>query len=279
MDDELLYRYRWATQDPAAQAALLAAVYQRVRGREPLLLREDFAGNAADSVAFVAASSARRAIAVDRHAPTLTHARTRAGCLLGGDVARIDFHRANVLRLAPPAVDPVDVLAALNFSIGYWHDRSALLSYFKHARRCIAAEGIVIVNTFGGPACMRHRIDRYPVTPGVEPGQPPLAPFDYLFEYRSFDAATARIDCRIHFEWPDTAARGGRRQRRNAFRYDWRLWTLPELCEGLLESGFARAEVWRHTAEQRDGRTHVELGPVNALREKELWLAYVVAWQ
>ena len=97
--------YRWSTQDPNAQAAALAEIFRRIRpGQEPQLLREDFAGNAADSVAWIAGGRQRRAIAVDMNAPTLEHAKRRADRLLGKRAERLHFVLADVHQIAPPQV-------------------------------------------------------------------------------------------------------------------------------------------------------------------------------
>ena len=77
--DAVLDRYRWATQDPVAQAAVLAEIHRRMRdGREALILREDFAGNGADSVAWVAGGRGRRAVAVDAVKARLATAHAKA---------------------------------------------------------------------------------------------------------------------------------------------------------------------------------------------------------
>lgn len=275
---EPLELYRWATQDPATQAAVLAAIYRRLRAdREPLCLREDFAGNAADSVAWVDAGCDRRAVAVDLDPPTVAHAVARARRLLGPRADRIAFHVADVHALQPPAVAAADVLSVLNFSIGYFHQRDALCRYLRHARRALAADGVLVLNCFGGADAMAARIDRHTIEPGREAGSKPLPVFDYLWEQRRFDALRARLECRIHFELPDPAAVGGVRRIADAFRYEWRLWTLPELLEAMREAGFRRAQVWRHTARRkRNGQWNVSLGPVRRLPERRSWVAYVV---
>ena len=63
---------------------------------------------------------------------------------------------------------------------------------------------------------------------------------------------------------------------RRAFVYDWRLWTLPELQELMLEAGFKSTEVytegWDVGADDTDGifrrRRYFE--------NQEGWVAYVV---
>lgn len=274
--DEILERYRWATQDPSAQSAVLAEIYRRVRGgSEPTLLREDFAGNGADAVAWVAAGPDRRALTVDADGMAVAHGQQRALRLLGERASQIDWHVADV-HAVPPSAPRADLLSVLNFSIGYLHTRAALLRYLEHARRALDDNGVMVLNIFGGPGALMAHSDRHSIEPGTDDGDVSVPPFDYLWETRSFDACNARIDCRIHFEWADARERGGARRIDDAFCYDWRLWTLPELTESLRETGFTRAQVWRHTA--RDGRSgpRVFLGPVRSLRNRHIWVAYVV---
>jgi hypothetical protein len=64
-----------------------------------------------------------------------------------------------------------------------------------------------------------------------------------------------------------------------AFTYDWRLWTLPELQEILLEAGFQDAEVymegWDDEADEADGifrrRTRFD--------NMAGWVGYVVGYR
>ncbi len=46
------------------------------------------------------------------------------------------------------------------------------------------------------------------------------------------------MKCFIHFELPD----GSRMDK--AFRYEWRLWTIPEIREILQEAGFSKVTVY-----------------------------------
>ena len=273
-DVQVLELYRWATQDPHTQVAVLAEIYRRIRGTPALVLREDFAGNAADSVAWVAANRHRRAIAVDLDAPTLAHAAERAQRLLGEECRRIVFHCGDVLAAAD--LERAQLLSVLNFSCFYFHQRADLQRYFECARACLDETGVLVMNVFGGPAAMKPRVDKHRITPRSDIEVTSLDPFDYEWEQRSFDASTARLDCRIHFVIDDASMPGGSRRLDDAFLYDWRLWSLPELRECLAAAGFREVQVWRHTATEKNGETEVFLGPVNCLKNVDLWLAYVV---
>ncbi len=273
---DVLDLYRWATQDPQTQAAVLDQIYRRIRGVPAQVLREDFAGNAADSVAWVGGDSSRRAIAVDIHAPTLAYAAARAQRLLGDDRRRIQFHCSDVLALATPAMERAQLLCVLNFSCFYFHLRADLQRYFERAFACLDETGVFVLNVFGGPAAMRPNLDRHRIVPRPEAGSSAPAAFDYEWEQRSFEAGQARLDCRIHFVVDDPDVPGGSRRIDDAFRYDWRLWTLPEIRECLLAAGFGDVQIWRHTATAKTDGTKVFLGAVDAIENLDLWLAYVV---
>jgi hypothetical protein len=88
--------------------------------------------------------------------------------------------------------------------------------------------------------------------------------FDHLWEQRSFDPISHRVDCRIHFAFCD----GSRLD--DAFVYDWRMWTLPELQDLLLEAGFADAGVlWRV------GRSGASFRRRSKAAPDPSWLAWV----
>jgi SAM-dependent methyltransferase len=273
-DPDPLELYRWAVQDPETHALLLELIYERVRdGRSPEVLREDFAGTSAESVAWVALAEGRRAVAVDRDGATLAWARRRAGVILGDDAARVRFVEGDVRAVAPPEMPEADVLAALNFSVCYLHTRASLVAYLEHARRCLAPGGIVVLNLFGGD--VSARVDRHRVTPAPRlPGEAAAAPFEYAWEQRGWDAVTQVLDCRVHFRLDPTPGADAR-ELRDAFTYRFRVWGLAEMREALREAGFAEVQVWRHTHDAAKGE--VFLGEVASLDEPGRWTAYVVA--
>lgn len=275
---DLLAHYRWAVQSPDTHARLLELVYERVRGgRRPSVLREDFAGTSAEAVAWVALGDDRRAVAVDRDRDTLAWARRRAARLLGADLDRLSLIAADVMDIAPPAAPAADLVSVLNFSACYFVSREALVRYLAHARRCLATEGVLVLNLFGGGAAMRARVDRFEVRPdALEEADTLLAPFAYEWEQRAWDPVSQVLDCRIHFRVGAPSERTAR-EVRDAFQYRFRLWGLAEMREALRDAGFAEVQVWRHTWDPTRGEDGLFLGAVEAFDEPERWTAYVVA--
>ena len=70
--------------------------------------------------------------------------------------------------------------------------------------------------------------------------------FTYIWEQESFNPITNEILCHIHFEFSDGS------KIENAFTYDWRLWSLPELRDLLHEVGFADVRIYWEKVEDED---------------------------
>jgi SAM-dependent methyltransferase len=277
---DTLELYRWAVQDPETHAVVLRTMYKRLRpGRHPVLLREDFAGTSAESVAWVALEQGRRAIAVDLDESTLGWAQRRAARLLGARASEIRFIQGDVRIVGPPDVPQADIISVLNFSILYQRDLEDLGSYLQHAINGLAPGGILVLNLFGGAAALQPGTTRHWVTPKpLLPSESAIPAFEYLWEVRSYDPGSERLDCRIHFAAPDPVAPERTYEVRDAFSYDWRLWSVEELIAAFLQAGFADVQVWRHTYDPSRGAAGVFLGCVEpeTLLALESWTAYVV---
>lgn len=278
---DLLELYRWAVQAPETHATVLRLMFERLHpGHTPTVLREDFAGTSAEAVAWLALAPGRQAVAVDLDGPTLAWARRRAERLLGDCAAALQFVEADVVATAPPAVPAAHILSVLNFSILYLREPAQLQAYLQHAWHCLAPQGVLVLNLFGGPAAMKPRSDRHLITPQPRlPTEAAIPPFEYTWEQRHFDARTRHIDCRIHFRTANPAHPGRVLDLRDAFRYRWRLWTVAELTGALHAAGFQTVQVWRHTHDPAPGGAGVFLGAVDprVLDPLAHWTAYVVA--
>jgi len=278
---DTLELYRWAVQDPETHAVVLRTMYERLRsGRQPVVLREDFAGTSAESVAWVALRRGRRAIAVDLDGATLDWAQRRGARLLGPRVSEILFVVGDVRVVGPPEVAHADIISVLNYSILYQREPEELRSYLRHALRGLASGGILVLNLFGGAAAVASGTTRHQVTPKPRlPSEPAIPAFDYLWEVRSYDRASERLDCRIHFVVPNPTTPERPHELRDAFKYDWRLWSIHEVVEACAQAGFSDVQVWRHTYDPSKGAAGVFLGHVepDSLLTLQNWTAYIVA--
>ena len=114
---------------------------------------------------------------------------------------------------------------AYNFSYWVFKTRDDLRGYFRAARRGLKADGLFVVNAFGGTDAMRPMVERRRIPAKQAPDGWPLPRFRYVWEQESFNPIDHAFRCAIHFEFD----RG--RPLRRAFSYDWRFWTLPEIRE------------------------------------------------
>jgi SAM-dependent methyltransferase len=269
--------YRRAVQHPPAEADFLHRAYRHHNRSLPLLLREDFAGSCAVAAAWVAMDPEHQAMAVESHGPTARWAERTAKREMGDAADDLHIVEADVLEVDGPKVD---ITCALNFSTFIYHDRAALKQYFQSARRGLKRNGVLILDAYGGPGAIRvgTQTRRVPgeappdVPPDFSPDSPaaPQPGFTYHWEQRTFDPITHRTECRIHFTLADGT------HLRSAFIYRWRLWTLPELTEIMLESGFKKAEAWCDTYDPATATSDGVYRPTRQMPAREDWVAYVV---
>jgi hypothetical protein len=258
--------YESSVQRPEDDVAFFAETYRRLRGREAKVLREDFCGTAKLSLCWCRSGRGRRAIGIDLDGPTLAAARRRnldphARELRG----RLQLVHGDVLQTRRTNAD---VICAMNFSFCVFKQRAQLARYLKAARAGLADRGLLFLELYGGTGA----IDT------VEEERE-LNGFTYVWEQKRYDPITGETLCHIHFRFPD----GSRIER--AFTYDWRLWTIPELRDLLLECGYSKVRVFWATCDESDtadsdddmiygNGDYVELDTVD---QQYSWLVYVVA--
>ena len=72
--------------------------------------------------------------------------------------------------------------------------------------------------------------------------------YTYYWHQKSFDPINHHGHYAIHFRSPDGVLH------KDAFTYDWRVWTIPEVKELMLEAGFKRVAVyWESSDKNGDG--------------------------
>ena len=257
--------YQRAVQAPAADCEFIARIFDEARGRPPLRLREDFCGTALMAVTWCQGDPRRSAVGLDLDAETLAWGRARNLEPAGPAVAsRVELVCGDVRDPAPGAL--ADVTVAMNFSFCVFKARAELRAYFEAARRGLGPDGIWVGEIYGGT----EAID-------VLEEEREVGPYTYVWEQERFDPITHETRCHISFRMRDGS------QLRRAFTYEWRLWTLPELRELLLEAGFRAVKIyWEELAADDDDPDlltgtgdFVEVGAQD--ENQESWLAYVVA--
>ena len=94
--------------------------------------------------------------------------------------------------------------------------------------------------------------------------------FTYTWDQNFFDPITGDVVNHIHFKFPDGT------KIKKAFTYEWRLWTLPEIRELLLEAGFTDTVVYWEGTEEDTGEGDGEWAASNRGEACEGWVAYIV---
>lgn len=250
--------YERAVQDPDRDVRFLDRWFRRLRGRTPRSLREDFCGTAALCAAWVRSRSDRTAEGIDLCPKVLASGRRRhVASLPAAAAARLRLREGDVRTVRRTSVD---VTCALNFSYFAFRDRATLVRYFGRVRRGLAGDGLFVLDVLGGRDAMIEGEERH------DHGD-----FVYVWEQSRFDPLTHHMEAAIHFEFPDGSAL------RRAFTYDWRLWTVPELCDALAEAGFSRVHrLWERTG--RDGAfCGVLYEPKGPVSNEDLWWTYLLA--
>jgi hypothetical protein len=257
--------YQKSVQDPVGDADLIQEKFKEIRGRDAISFREDFCGTAILSVAWCQSNGNRTAQGVDLCEETLEWGRRNNIEPAGQSVAeRVELIHANVLDVQSPEVD---VTCAFNFSYCIFKDRDSLRSYFQAARKGLNDDGILMLDIYGGPDSIDVLEEEREVD-GEE--------FTYIWDQEKYNPVDHNIICNIHFHFPDDS------RIEQAFHYDWRLWTIPELKELLLEAGFSKVRVyWEEYEDTDDDNEYLEgtgrYIEVTEVDNQEAWIAYIVA--
>ena len=234
-----------------------------VHGDNPRTLGEDFCGPGAVARAWLQLTDDRHAVCVDLDDEPLSYMRHRIAEELPPDAqARLTIRQTDVRTCD----DAADVIAALNFGICELHARADLLAYLRAAHNRLSAHrGVLVVDLYAGPSAFVPGATDVEID--TESGT-----VTYTWEQVTADPLTGRVTNHIHFALPDG------RTIRDAFVYDWRLWSIPEIREAMIESGFASTDVYTSYGDAMDGDGNLLVRPASRedIDPDEDLVAYIV---
>ncbi len=252
--------YQQAVQDVEAEIDFVQDAFQEYVGRPAKLLREDFCGTANTACEWVRRGDDHRAIAVDLDREVLAWGQANnVGSLNPDQASRVLLLEQDVRDYAG---DPVDAVLAMNFSYYLFESRDLMRAYFESVRRSLKPDGIFFLDAYGGYDAFREI---------SEPRE--CDGFRYIWEQASYNPIDGHMQCYIHFEFDD----GSRMDR--AFSYAWRLWTMPEIRELLLEAGFRKTTVYWEGTDEETYEGNGEFLPTEVADADPGWIAYIVAEQ
>ena len=248
--------YEQSVQNVESEIDFVDDTFKSLRNRDAVTLREDFCGTANTSCEWICRRDMNKAFGVDLDPDVLEWGRNNnISSLTKEQIERLQLLNENVMQVD---VQPVDIVLAMNFSYWIFKDRPTMISYFKCVHNSLVDDGIFFLDAFGGYEAYQEMKES---TENVG--------FTYVWDQASYNPVTGYCTCKIHFKFKDGS------KLKNAFTYEWRLWSLPELTEMLTEAGFKPTVYWEGTDEDDEGN-----GVFTATTEGEAdagWIAYIVA--
>jgi cyclopropane fatty-acyl-phospholipid synthase-like methyltransferase len=250
--------YQESVQCVEAEIDMVDQNFKKLRGRLAVSLREDFCGTANTSCEWVCRRSTNVALGIDLDQEVLSWGRTHnINNLKDSAQNRITLLNNDVLSVGTP---PVDIVLAMNFSYQIFKSRGKLKRYFSHVYEVLNEDGVFFLDAFGGYEAFREMEE-----------STEFDNFTYVWDQHRYNPINGNITCLIHFTFPD-----GSKMRR-AFSYHWRLWTLPELQELLIEAGFERVLVYWEGTDEKTGEGSGEYLPTEAGEADAGWICYLSA--
>lgn len=248
--------YEASVQNIEAEIDFIDDIFNKLRKRKAVTLREDFCGTANTSCEWIRRRNKNQEISVDLDPDVLEWGRNNnIASLTKNQAKRIKLINENVLHVN---VKKVDAVLAMNFSYWLFKERPAMVNYFKQVHKGLVDDGIFFLDAFGGYEAYEEMKETT-----ENDG------FTYIWDQASYNPITGHYTCKIHFKFKDGS------KLKNAFTYDWRLWSLPELTEMLIEAGFKPTVYWEGTDEDDEGNGIFE--PTTQGEADAGWIVYIVA--
>jgi cyclopropane fatty-acyl-phospholipid synthase-like methyltransferase len=257
------YLYELSVQNSESEIDFVDQTYKTLRGKKAQLLREDFCGTANVCCEWVSRRKSNVAIGVDLDDEVLNWGREHQLARLPKKARdRVTLMQENVLDVN---TKPVDIVSAMNFSYWLLKEPEVLTAYFRHVHEGLKEDGIFFLDAYGGYDAFREIEEPREV-------EAEDYSFTYTWDQKKFDPLTNELKCAIHFEFEDGSAL------QNAFEYEWRLWTLPEIRQMLLTAGFRKVTIYWQGFDE-DGE---EDGDFRAVQPGEVdadagWICYITA--
>ena len=154
----------------------------------------------------------------------------------------------------------VDCVSAFNFSYWVFKERKELIKYFKNSYKNLKDNGILMLDAFGGYEAHQELEERTDHNK-----------FTYCWDQSKFNPITNELTCYIHFEFKDGSSI------QKAFEYNWRLWSLPEIKECLIEAGFKAIDFYMQGWDDEKDEETEEFFKMTSCDADPGWIAYIIA--
>ncbi|MCG6899140.1 MAG: class I SAM-dependent methyltransferase [Gammaproteobacteria bacterium] len=251
--------YEKSVQNVASEYDFVSKTFRKLRGRRPRHIREDFCGTASMCCEWVRRSKKNTAIGVDIDPEVLAWGRQHNLSRLKPDERlRISLLQDDVFHVKTDR--PVEVVLAMNFSYQLFMTREKLGGYFRKVHEALGEDGILFMDAYGGYDAPREIKEKTR-----------FKKFNYIWEQASYNPIDGKMRCHIHFTFPDGS------KMKQAFSYEWRLWSLPELRELLDEAGFSKVTVYWEETDPETGEGTAVYSPATVGDADPGWVCFLVA--
>ncbi|KAA3632610.1 MAG: class I SAM-dependent methyltransferase [Proteobacteria bacterium] len=250
--------YQLSVQSPEPDIEFIRRVYKKQNGRAARHFREDFSGTGLLTAEWIKKGAKYTAEAFDIDPEPVEWGRRRHFAELGEAAERATLHLKDVRE---PSDRKPDVRCAQNFSYWIFKTRAGMLDYFRRVLEDLGDDGVFVLDAHGGPESIEEREESTRISGG----------FTYVWDQHWFSPVTHEATMYIHFRFKDGS------EMKRAFAYEWRVWSIPELRDILLDAGFSRVDVyWEGTAE--DGETGNGIYRKTRYGTNDpAWVTYIVA--
>jgi SAM-dependent methyltransferase len=253
--------YEQSVQSPEANVEQFHAIFQELFNRDGHILREDFCGTFRICCEWVKLDPKNIAFGLDLDPEPLEYGmRKHFKKLKRAEQQRLRVFRQNVMTETSFKADQV---VACNFSYQVFKERQTLIRYFRSALKSLKKEGILFLDLAGGPGMIEPTKEKTPIY-----GNNKKRLWSYVWDQKSFDPITHDAHYAIHFDLLDGT------RKKDVFTYDWRLWTIPELRDCLIEAGFDDVAVYWET--EHKGRGTGEYVRMAKGTNDYSWISYIV---
>lgn len=253
--------YEEAVQCPKWHVEHFKKFHYHLTKKIPHHLREDFCGTAKISCEWVKADPKNSAVGLDLDPEPLEYAKTKNILSLGvKERGRVKVLKQNVLKTT---TQKFDIIAACNFSFFIFHERERMIDYAKATLKSLKKNGTLMLEIAGGEG-MVEKIKESKNFSIKNYGK-----CRYTWEQLDYDPIQHVSDYAIHFRLPNG------QWKKNVFTYHWRLWTIREIREILLEAGFKKTKVFWEAADDKGDGTG-DYVPTENGDHSHSWIAYVV---
>lgn len=258
--------YERSVQSAKTHVDWFVSIYKDLHKKYPKRLREDFCGTFQVSCEWVKRNRNNTAVGLDLDPEPLSYGKKKNFAKLSLDQKRrLKVIKANVL---DPTQEKHDLIYAGNFSFFIFQKRAELLHYFQSCLKSLKPNGgSLLLELAGGPGMITSIKETKSVQIGRTKNK--NKKFVYIWDQKDFDPIRNQAQYAIHFKLPSG------KTMRNAFEYDWRLWSIAETRDVLADAGFTRSYVYWET--EHRGRGTGEFIQAEYADNAYSWIGYIVA--